>query len=314
MLKFIGLFLLFIEIMKVTGFSFVKNALIYDYPIKEAIMSILPICDDFVVAVGKSDDATLELIQGIDKDKIRIIETKWDESLREGGRVLALETDKAFAEIMDDSDWAFYIQGDEVVHENYLDNIYRAMEEHKDMEQVDGLLFNYLHFYGSYDYVGASASWYSNEIRVIKNNKSIYSYKDAQGFRKGDNAKLNVVPINAFMYHYGWVKEPEAMQRKQQNFNKLWHDDNWIDDNVIKAKEFDYAGHVRELKRFEGSHPKVMEERINEKNWKFDYDISLKSKSIKDKSKSFLKKYLGIDTSYKNYEIVKLAKKAEGQS
>lgn len=299
--------------MKVTGFSFVKNALIYDYPIKEAIMSILPICDDFVVAVGKSDDATLELIREIDKDKIRIIETEWDETLREGGRVLAVETDKAFAQIMDDSDWAFYIQGDEVVHEKYLDTIYMAMEEYKDMDQVDGLLFNYLHFYGSYDYVGASASWYSNEIRVIKNNRSIYSYKDAQGFRKGDNVKLRVVPIDAFVYHYGWVKEPEAMQRKQENFNKFWHQDDWIDDNVIKASEFDYGREVRELKRFEGSHPRVMNKRIKEKNWKFNYDISIKRKSIKDRSKRFLKKYLGIDTSHKNFEIVKLAKKVSGQ-
>ena len=77
---------------------------------------------------------------------------------------------------------------------------------------------------------------------------------------------------------------------------------------VIKANEFDYAGHVRELKRFDGSHPKVMKERVNEKNWNFDYDISRKSRSIKDKTKSFLKKYLGIDTSHKNYEIIKLAK------
>ena len=106
--------------MKVTGFTFVKNALIYDYPVLEAIKSILPICDDFVVAVGKSDDDTLDLIKSIDPAKIRIIETEWDESLREGGRVLAVETNKAFAEISSDSDWAFYIQGDEVVHEKYL--------------------------------------------------------------------------------------------------------------------------------------------------------------------------------------------------
>ena len=103
--------------MKITGFSFVKNAIIYDYPVVEAIRSILPICDDFVVAVGKSDDATLELIQSIDPAKIRIVETEWDESLREGGRVLAVETDKAFKAISAESDWAFYIQGDEVVHE-----------------------------------------------------------------------------------------------------------------------------------------------------------------------------------------------------
>lgn len=293
------------ETMKVTGFSFVKNALIYDYPVVEAIRSILPICDNFVVAVGHSDDKTLELIRSIDPEKIKIVETEWDESLREGGRVLAVETDKAFAAIPEDTDWAFYIQGDEVVHEKYLEPIKKAMEKHKDNKNVDGLLFNYLHFYGSYDYVGASASWYSNEIRVIRNNKAIYSYKDAQGFRKGEDQKLKVVPIDAYMYHYGWVKEPEAMQRKQENFNKYWHDDKWIDDNVVKADEFDYANHVRELNRFTEEHPEVMKERIKEKNWKFSYDISRKKKSGKDKMKAFLKKYLGIDTSYRNYEIVK---------
>lgn len=295
--------------MKVTGFTFVKNALIYDYPVVEAILSILPICDDFVVAVGMSDDKTLELIQAIDPTKIRIIETEWDESLREGGRVLAVETNKAFAEVAADSDWAFYIQGDEVVHEKYLPSIKEAMERYKNDKLVDGLLFNYLHFYGSYDYVGASANWYSHEIRVIKNDKSIYSYRDAQGFRKGENQKLTVVPIDAYIYHYGWVKDPRAMQKKRQNFNKLWHDDTWIDENIEKVESFDYESHVRELKRFDANHPEVMKPRIEQLNWEFDYDISENRRSGKDKTKAVLKKYFGIDTTYRNYEILKKYKK-----
>jgi hypothetical protein len=290
--------------MKVSGFSFVKNALIYDYPVVEAIRSILPICDEVVVAVGKSDDETLELIRNIDP-KVRIIETDWDENLRDGGRVLAVETDKAFKAISKDSDWAFYIQGDEVIHEKYLDTIKESMIKYKDHDKVDGLLFSYAHFYGSYDYVGASASWYANEIRVIKKDPSIYSYKDAQGFRKGDNEKLRVVPIDAYVYHYGWVKDPKAMQRKQENFNKYWHDDNWIDENVIKAEAFDYEGHVRELKKFEGTHPKVMLDRIERLNWRFDYDISIDRKSRKDKIKKLLKR-IGIDTSYRNYIVAKV--------
>lgn len=290
--------------MKVTGFSFVKNAIIYDYPVVEAIRSILPICDEFVVAVGKSDDATMELIQSIDP-KIRIVETVWDESLREGGRVLAVETDKALKAISKESDWAFYIQGDEVVHEKYLDTIRQAMEKYADEPRVDGLLFNYRHFYGSYDYVGASASWYANEIRVIKNNPDIYSYRDAQGFRKGNDEKLNVIPIDAYIYHYGWVKQPEAMQRKQENFNKYWHDDQWVEEHVVKADEFDYEGHVRELDRFTETHPNIMKERIAKTNWKFDYDISRKKRSTKDKFKALLKS-IGIDTSYRNYRCIKV--------
>lgn len=289
--------------MKVTGFSFVKNAIIYDYPVVEAIRSILPICDEFVVAVGKSDDATLDLIRSIDP-KIRIIETEWDESLREGGRVLAVETDKAFHAISTDSDWAFYIQGDEVVHEKYLPVIREAMAKYVVNEKVDGLLFKYRHFYGSYDYVGASAAWYSHEIRVVKNNPRIYSYKDAQGFRKGDNEKLNVVPIEAYIYHYGWVKAPAAMQKKQENFNKYWHDDQWVEENVVKAEEFDYEGHVRQLELFTETHPAVMKDRVERLNWKFNYDISRSKKSTKDKFKAFLKR-IGIDTSYRNYILAK---------
>jgi len=289
--------------MKVSGFSFIKNALIYDYPIVEAIKSILPICDEFVVAVGKSDDDTLKLIRDIDKDKIRIIETEWDESLREGGRVLALETDKAFANISEDTDWAFYIQGDEVVHEKYLDTIYDQMLQTKDNPKIDGLLFNYLHFYGSYDYVGASSNWYNREIRVVKNNPAIYSYRDAQGFRKDDNKKLNVRAIDAYIYHYGWVKDPRAMQRKQENFNKYWHNDQWIEDRIVKADAFDYDRHVSELKPFLGEHPEIMKNRIETINWKFDYDISINRTSSKDKIKAFLRHNFNIDIAYKNYII-----------
>lgn len=291
--------------MKVTGFTFIKNAIIYDYPIVEAIKSILPICDEFVVAVGESDDETLNLIESIHKDKIRIVHTKWDESLREGGRVLAVETDKAFQAISEDSDWAFYIQGDEVIHEKYLDIIYNAMVLCKDKEHIDGLLFKYLHFYGSYDYVGTASHWYKNEIRVIKNNKNIFSYQDAQGFRKNENEKLNVYTIDAYVYHYGWVKEPEAMQKKQETFHKLWHDDNWVDKNVAKTTEFDYSSNVNELKKFNGTHPAIIKNRITEKNWDFEFDISLNKKSIKDKFKDFVFAAFGWEIGYKNYRVKK---------
>ncbi|MEI6061493.1 MAG: glycosyltransferase family 2 protein [Bacteroidota bacterium] len=286
--------------MKVTGFTFIRNALIYDYPVVEAIRSILPVCDDFVVAIGNSDDATLKLIREIEPKKIRIVETVWDDSLREGGRVLALETDKAYRAIADDTDWAFYIQGDEVVHEQYLEPIRKAMLKWKDHPEVDGLLFDYLHFYGSYDFVGTSAKWYPHEIRIIRKSDKIFSYRDAQGFRKGDNEKLRVKPANACMYHYGWVKEPAAMQRKQENFHKLWHPDGWLKKNVKKATEFDYSG-IDALALFPGTHPSVMLPRIAEKNWKFDFDPAFNQLGLKDRFKSWLRKYTGVDIGYKNY-------------
>jgi hypothetical protein len=267
-----------------------------------SIQSILPLCDEVIVAVGNSDDDTLGLIQNIDP-KVKIIQTTWDDSLRENGRVLAVETDKALAAIAPDADWAIYIQGDEVIHEKYLPIIKAAMLAYKDNLKVDGLLFNYQHFYGSYDYLGASNSWYKDEIRVIRNNKSFYSFKDAQGFRKGNNEKLHVISIPAFVNHYGWVKDPRAMQQKQESFHKLWHDDDWLDKNVAKAESFEYEKHVSQLVKFTDSHPKVMEERLKRVNWKFDYDISMSKRSTKDRLKDLLLK-IGINPNYQNYKLI----------
>ena len=199
--------------MKVSGFTIIRNAIKFDYPVIEAITSILPICDEFVVAIGNSNDDTLNLIKNIDSPKIKIIETIWDDTLREGGKVLADETNKAMDAISEDTDWCFYIQSDEVVHEKYLPNIKTAMKKHLSNPNVEGLLFNYTHFYGSYDFIGVSRSWYKKEIRIVRNDKTIQSYKDAQGFRK-NGGKLNVKSIDASIYHYGWVKHPKNQQAK----------------------------------------------------------------------------------------------------
>lgn len=289
--------------MKVSGFTFVRNAIKYDYPIVEAIQSILPLCDEVVVAVGNSDDDTLGLIRNIASDKIKIIETIWDDSLREGGRVLAVETDKAFAAVSKETDWAIYIQGDEIIHEKYHPVIRHAMEANLSNKKIDGLLFNYEHFYGSYDYVGESYRWYRREIRVIRNNPEIFSYRDAQGFRKKPNDKLTVKLIDAYVYHYGWVKEPKAMQGKQESFNKYWHDDQWMEKNVAKRNEFDYSG-IDALRKFNGTHPAVMQTRIDRINWKFDFDLSQNKFKLKDKLKRLIEKLTGWRPGeYKNYKI-----------
>ncbi|MEY4930598.1 MAG: hypothetical protein RI909_1322 [Bacteroidota bacterium] len=289
--------------MKVSGFTIIRDAVKNDYPVVEAITSILPLCDEVMVAVGKSDDETLALIKSIPSDKIKIIETIWDDTLREGGRTFALETDKAFQAVSADSDWCFYIQADEALHEKYYDIVRDAMIRFKDDKAVDGLLFNYKHFYGSYDYVGESWQWYRREIRIIRNDKNIFSYKDAQGFRKRPNQKLRVKLIDACINHYGWVKDPRVMQKKINNWYKFYRDEAWIN-NYTPDEEFDY-GQVNSLELFHDSHPNVMLARINRKNWKFDHDISKKRYSGKEKVKRFISSLIGYRIGeYKNYKII----------
>jgi glycosyltransferase involved in cell wall biosynthesis len=289
--------------MTVSGFTFIRNAIKYDYPIVEAISSIMPICDELVVAVGNSEDETRQLIQDINSPKIRIVDTIWDDTLREGGRVLAVETNKAFKAISRDSDWAIYIQGDEVLHENYLQPLQESMETWKDNIQVEGLLLDYLHFYGSYDFVGDSRRWYRKEVRVIKNDLAINSYRDAQGFRK-NNRPLKVKPVKATMYHYGWVKPPEAQQAKQATFNKLWHDDSWVEKKIPKVESFDYTN-IDSLAHFKGTHPEVMKERIKALNWDFTFDPSKKKLPLKSRVLHTIESLTGWRPGeYRNYTVI----------
>ena len=291
--------------MKVSGFTFVRNAIKFDYPIVEAITSILPVCNEMIVAVGNSDDATLALIKSIDSPKIKIIQTIWDDTLREGGKVLAIETNKALSALSPDSDWYFYIQGDEVVHEKYLPNIQKAMQDNLNDPKVEGLLFKYLHFYGSYQYVADAQRWYRQEIRIIRNQGNITSYRDAQGFRTIDDKKLSVKWIDAFVYHYGWVKSPEIQKEKMKSSINFWT----TDEESVGVKKhyednFDYS-EIDSLTTFNGTHPAVMQARIARVNWQFDFDIREKKLSLKNRFRAWIEKLTGWRIGeYKNFKLL----------
>lgn len=286
--------------MRVCGFTIVRNAIKYDYPIREAIISVLPVVDAFIVAVGDSEDETRKLIEGINSDKIQIIDTVWDLNLREGGQLLAKETNRCFDAIDSTFDWCFYIQGDEVIHEQYHEAIKQGMKEYLNNSEVEGLLFDYIHFYGGYNYVGNSRRWYRKEVRIIRNDKTIRSYRDAQGFRKNGH-KLKVKSIPAKVFHYGWVKPPEAQQEKQNNFHKLWHDDKTAAKMAGTSSHFDYSS-IDSLEIFSGSHPSVMQNRIQNQNWKFEYDTRKIKLSVKDRFLLSIEKITGWRPGeYRNY-------------
>jgi len=292
--------------MFIAGFTIIKNAIINDYPIVEAINSILPIVDEMIVLAGDSEDDTLQLIQSIKSDKIKIHRSVWDNTLRKGGEILAVETNKAFKLINPKADWAFYIQADEAIHEQYLPAIKQAMEQYATDKKVEGLLFNYTHFYGTYDYVGDSRKWYSKEIRVIKNDPSIYSYRDAQGFRK-EGRKLQVKLINAFVYHYGWVKSPKQMKMKLKNVGNLWYDDSseyW--QSYLKSDDIFNFDDYDSLTIFKATHPKVLEERINNQHWNLNIDVSKKRMTLKNKVLYLIEKITGKRLfEYSNYKMIR---------
>lgn len=265
--------------MKISGFSMAKNASKLYYPLRPAIESLLPIVDEFVVAIGDNDedDDSLEEIQKIKSDKVKIIRTVWDIEKYPKGRENAHQTDIALKACS--GDWCFYLQADEVLHERYLDVVYNRCKQLQNDERVEGLLFNYKHFWGDYNHHINYHGWYPREIRVVRNLPDIHSFISAQSFRKIPNFdgisyakregsfKLNVASVDAEIYHYGWVRPPELMQKKSKAL-KAVHKGYEQAEEIYKNQKnyFDY-GSLRKIPKFKDTHPKVMESFIKDFHW-----------------------------------------------
>lgn len=265
--------------MKISGFTMARNADTLYFPWKQAILSILPLVDEFVIALGKSDkgDRSEEIIRSIQSDKIKIIETEWDLDKYPNGMENAHQTD--IAKNACSGDWLFYLQADEVVHEKYLPVIRKRCEELLDDTAVEGLLFKYCHFWGDYDHYQKAHSWYKNEIRIVRNNKDIHSWESAQSFRKipdfdglnyrrkENTYKLNVAQVDAYIYHYGWVRPPHKMLKKKKALDTIHKGEDRVNEMYKnEGPVFDY-GPMSILPRFKGTHPEVMKEWIDRFDW-----------------------------------------------
>ncbi|MCS7176767.1 MAG: glycosyltransferase family 2 protein [Candidatus Kapabacteria bacterium] len=257
----------------ISGFSFVRNAFRYGYPVLESLRSLLPICDEVVVAVGDSDDGTLEAIRGLGDPKLHIIETTWYPT-EPGWRILAEQTQIALNACR--GTWCIYLQADEVLHEQDYPLIWQSLEQAVADERVEAFVLRYYHFYGSYDYIGTGRQWYRREIRIVRNSGNVISWGDAQGFRKrlpdGRTQLLRARELPVYVYHYGWVRPPKVMLQKLRSFHQLWHDEEWIQQHLPHGEAFDYRSAYR-VQRFTGTHPAVMHERIErDREWTQFFD------------------------------------------
>lgn len=293
--------------MRISGFTFVKNALELDYPIVEAITSILPLVDEFWVAAGDSRDGTTEAIRAIGDPKINIIESVWDPRLFVHGAINAEQTNLALSRCR--GDWCFYLQADEVAHEKFLPIVKESMEKNLNHPEVEGMLFDYVHFWGSYETYQKDRHWYRREVRVIRNGIGISSWKSAQGFRL-NGRKLRVVHSGAGIYHYGWVRNPHTMKKKQIALDSVHHDQEWVKKHhPDQEARFEY-GSLKNLAFFTGTHPRVMARRIAGKNWNVPINPAVKhehhrlwNRALTCLENKFLGGYrIG---EYKNYILIK---------
>lgn len=241
--------------MKISGFTIIRNAVKYNYPVSESIRSVLPVCDEFVVNIGDCEDGTADLIAGIKSDKIRIIQNTWDMSQK--SEMLSHQTNLALAACT--GDWAFYLQSDEVIHEDDRDKLRNTMRRYKDDSQVDALRFQWLHFYGSYFRYRIDSGWYQKQDRIIRNNGQIESFGDAFGFRRKDGQPLRRKNTGCFVYHYGWVQPQDVMAQRRANAEAI----GFVALNGDAGREEYFYGDLNRFPVYFGTHPNVMGQKIH---------------------------------------------------
>jgi glycosyltransferase involved in cell wall biosynthesis len=284
----------------ISGFTFIRNGVELGFPFEASIRSLLPLVDEFVVVVGKSNDDTLARIYAIDSPKIRVIETIWNERMADRGFVYAQQ--KMIAQYACTGDWAFYLEGDELVHQAELANIRASVDQHHANSSVEALVFDYFHFYGTPEFVANSPAWYRRECRLIRNTIRSYA-PDGQYWlitsdhKKGRNPQAALA--NAHIYHYGWVRSNEAMQKKMEQVSKFWSHGA----PTIRYSQFD----AKVLQPFTGTHPELIEpwlESSAEKSFTIDPDYKLSKREKRHRWLMKLEKAFGLDFSRKHFKLV----------
>jgi hypothetical protein len=273
---------------------------------------VLPLCDEFIMVVGDSQDGTREAIEAIGDPRIRIVDTVWDEKLRTAGRIFALQANTGLDHVT--GDWAFHIQADEVLHEDDIPIVRAALEKYDGDPEVEGFLFRFLNFFGDYRHYGPSRRYHQHEIRITRNDPHVRSYRDSQGFRifedpehqwEEKGRKLRVIPLEARIFHYSHVKNPAMQVKKRAAFVSRYAQDEAVA-QYLKANEgFNYRDYDY-LKIFHGTHPAVMAPFIAAQDWEFTYDPSRNDMNLKEKLMRMLERLTGKQFFiYKNYKILK---------
>ncbi|MDC1066363.1 glycosyltransferase [Candidatus Pseudothioglobus singularis] len=286
--------------MKVSAFTFIKNGQILGYPFIQSIQSILPIVDEFIINVGESEDDTLKLIDSISSSKIRIIKSKWNEIMYDRGYVYGQQ--KMISQFNCSGDWAFYIEGDEIYHENDLSQIKLSMQKNLNDPKVEALVFDFIHFYGNSNSFLNSPGWYRSETRIIKN--SIRSYAPDGLFwlildsnKKGRYPRAKHTGVTCF--HYGWVRSEQQMNLKSHKVQKYWGGNPVLIDYTQMDQSI--------IREFKGSHPKIIQDWLPKQEgvYKVDSSYKLTKRQKKHRILSKFETLFGLDFSKKHYKLVK---------
>lgn len=242
---------------RVFGFTLLRNAVKYDYCFKESLESLLNVCEDVTIAFDRGEDETEKILNQL--PRLHLVDSSWNMQKREGGIVLSEQTNIALEKLRKDkidieNAWGFYLQADEVLHEEDRELILKDIEL-ADQFHYDAISFRYLHFWQSHHSIAINKKWYPQEVRAVKLKTNIESWGDAQGFRNQNK----IYQSEARIFHYGHVREEDKYLSKKADILKMYHSDQKLSKYKRREKKFDS---LTETLPYWGPQPHWMKERV----------------------------------------------------
>lgn len=241
--------------MTLGGNVCIRNGFRLDYCWKEAVRSLLPICDKVIVCDCDSDDGTREHIDEWCRHEPKLIPLNfpWKDPK---GDVTWWPTWVNYAREHLPTDMHIQLDADEVIHEDDYGAIKTAVAS-------KSILFcKRLNFWrDSRHLIPEGVCCGTKVLRIAPTNMPIPS---DYPFGPANDTVARAVESNIRIFHYGFLRERHAFFRKAREVQRIWV--NSYDPRLEKAESYDgewsempgITGWEDSLVDYNGSHPSAI--------------------------------------------------------
>lgn len=256
--------------MTLGGNICIRNGFELDYCWREAIQSLLPVCDEVVVCDGGSTDGTREhIVEWAEREpKIKLVDYPWPNPKGD----IKFWTDWLnFAREHIKCDFQIQLDADEVLSENSYDWI-KSYKHCTEAGKHESLWCKRWNFWRDAQSLIPYGHCLSNRVcRIAPQGVWLPSDgADERGWRATALAQDSGIEI----FHYGFIRKRESFFKKARALQEMFFnsydprleevekvDGNWM----VNISEVEWT---TQLVPFEGKHPMIMEKWLTERGCK----------------------------------------------
>ncbi len=249
----------------ISGCVAARNSVKFGYPLRECLESLVPICDEVVLAYDPTtDDGTPELaIRLRDELGIVLFESPWDMNNMKKGLEIGHQSQVAMDACSPSTEWRLCVQQDEAFHEEDHSKIQELVRN--DLPGVTGFDFVRPYFFGNLHTI--RRDWSVKITRLTKKGTHTYDDFDGQNCRPL-NPLMHHADSGIWLYHYSRIGDPQLIAKRVRNVDSFFHaEDNLPEESELAPYDFstrEYDSYAftenpkethSELLTYQGTHP-----------------------------------------------------------